>query len=53
VFHDIVKAVDEPQDQAHYLFTIVPIMRPVGINPSLLQAQSTYESIIEITTDFT
>jgi hypothetical protein len=41
VFQDIAEAIDEPQDRAYYLPTILPTalpsMRPVGINPPPLK----------------
>jgi hypothetical protein len=37
VFQDIAEAVDEPQDWAHYLPTILLAMKLVGINPSPLK----------------
>jgi hypothetical protein len=57
VFQDIAKAIDEPQDQAHYLPTTLPTalpsMRPVGINPPPLKVQSAREPTIGATTDTT
>jgi hypothetical protein len=57
VFQDIAEAIDEPQDRAHYLPatlpTILPSMRPVGINPPPLKVRSAHEPTIRATTDTT
>ena len=52
VFQDIVEAVDEPQDQAHYLpTTLLTALKPVGINPPPLKVWSAHEPTIGATTD--
>ena len=57
VFQDIAEAIDEPQDRAYYLPTILPTalpsMRPVGINPPPLKVWSAREPTIGATTDTT
>jgi hypothetical protein len=57
VFQDIAEAIDEPQDRAHYLPTILPTALPsirlVGINPPPLKVQSAHKPTIGATTNTT